>query len=325
MYNAFAHTSDHQTHRSTSPQEEFVGLLRKAKQEKIDLIALGGDLINYPSPKTVAWVLQQLHNEAGDIPFIYTAGNHDWHEEGLAADTSYDSSRHAQLNTTLRPLFEHSVATAQGGPGAGRLYGKTSVRGTDVVFVDNSNYQVNQEQLSFLEKELERDSADPMVLLAHIPLKMKSTPPLAPKYVCGHPEWGAATDENYEVEGRPQWPEDGNSASTLAFIDLVQKHSAPDGRIVALLTGHVHKDFSAKLQDGSLPYAANLTALTCLDGALVCHLSSAKDGEKAKAVGALQYTSLDAAEGGYRLLDIHQNRHVPGLVRHKAELLAEAT
>merc|ERR1711879_241497 len=130
-------------------------------------------------------------------------------------------------------------------------YGKTAVKGVDVFFVDNSNYQVNQEQLEYLKENLEQNNSSPAVLLLHMPLKLDGTPPLDPKYLCGHPSWGASVDDLFVTEGRPRWPEEGNAASTLEFIDLVKKHSAPSGRLVALLTGHVHKDFSAKLQDGT--------------------------------------------------------------------------
>jgi len=334
MFNAFSHTSDHATQQPTSPKAEFTALLRKAKRDGVDLIALGGDLVNYPSPKTVAWVLEQLQTEAAGIPFIYTAGNHDWHEEGVAADKQYDSARMPQLNSNLKPLFDHSIASATGGPAAGRLYGKTSVRGVDVMFVDNSNYQVNEEQSSFLQAELQRDSSTPAVLLMHMPLKLAGTPPLAPKYLCGHPEWGAASDDSYEVESRPRWPQEGNSPSTMAFLDLVQQHSAPSGRLAAMLTGHVHKDFSAALRcvdlkrantgrlkrrgcaSASAPNAANLTALACENGQRGCELRAATNDGKSEATGALQYTTLDAAEGGYRLLTIHRDGHIRSVARH---------
>jgi len=308
MFNAFIETSDHDTQQKTSPQEEFKALLRKARGEGVDLIAIGGDAINYPSQKSVAWVLEHLRKEAGDIPFIYTAGNHDWHEEGLATDRRYDSQRLAQLNATLRPLFDKSAATASpaAGPEAGLLYGKASVRGVDVIFVDNSNYQVNKEQYNFLQAELQQHRSKPMVLLMHMPLNLKSSPPLEPKYLCGHPAWGAATDTEYETELRPRWPESGNSPSTNAFIQLVQQHSAPAGRIAALLTGHVHKDFSGALQDQSSPSAANLTALACESAHTGCQLRKGIQANGYReAVGALQYSTLDAAEGGYRLLTIH--------------------
>jgi len=326
MYSAFFQTSDFLSKNRTSPKDEFTMLLRKAKKEKVDLIALGGDLINFPSPKTVSWALLQLQTEVPDIPFIYTAGNHDWLEEGNEPGKQYDSARISQLDTTLRPLFEKSAARADpaAGPGASRLYGKTSVRGVDVYFVDNSNHQVTEEQLNYMKGQLERDGSKPAVLLLHIPLKLPSTPStLQPKYLCGHPGWGADTDENSLCEMRPRWPKEGNSRSTMAFIDLVQKHSAPAGRLTALLTGHVHKDFTAKLEDANFPNAANLTALSCGKEQMGCKMQATMESGSAmmqtagqqmprfdagEAMGALQYTTLDAAEGGYRLLTVRTAR-----------------
>jgi len=311
MYNAFAHTSDHFSKRSSSPKAEFTSLLQRAKKQKVDLIALGGDLINYPSPKTVSWVKKQLASEAPGIPYIYTAGNHDWHEEGITIDKRYDSQRLLQLGRTLQPLFDGSAARADAsaGPGAGHLYGHATVRGVDVFFVDNSNHQVNEEQLRYATSLLQQNSSSPAVLLMHMPLKLEATPTLEPKYLCGHPEWGAATDELYNVELRPRWPKEGNSPSTQAFIELIQKHSAPEGRLAALLTGHVHKDFSSMLEDKKLPSAANLTALSCTKDSPGCkmHASSLMEGSS-QATGALQYATLDAAEGGYRLLTVRTAR-----------------
>lgn len=103
MFKAFEHTTDFFKRTPTTPQEEFELLLQKARDEHIDLIALGGDLVNYPSPSTVAWTVQKL-KETG-IPYIYTAGNHDWHEEGVA-DLQYDSARLPQLKSTLSPRSE---------------------------------------------------------------------------------------------------------------------------------------------------------------------------------------------------------------------------
>lgn len=326
MYSAFLQTSDFLSKNRTSPKDEFTSLLQKAKRENVDLIALGGDLINFPSQKTVSWALEQLRTEAPDIPFIYTAGNHDWLEEGHELGNQYDSARSSQLDTTLRPLFEKSVARADpaAGPGAGRLYGKTSVRGVDVYFVDNSNHQVNKEQLDYMKGQLERDGSKPAVLLMHMPLKLPSTPStLQPKYLCGHPSWGADSDENSLLEMRPRWPKEGNSPSTTAFIKLVEKHSAPAGRLAALLTGHVHKDFTAKLEDANFPNAANLTALSCGKEQLGCKMHATTESgstlmqtgaqhmprfDAGQAMGALQYTTLDAAEGGYRLLTVRTAR-----------------
>jgi len=314
MFNAFAHTTDHETKSATTPREEFLGLLRLAHNQRVDLIALGGDIVNSPSHETVDWVVQNLRQTG--IPFIYTAGNHDWLAEGVVADDpTYDYARPVQLNSILRPFFENSMTSKNVGVslvqtfqnssdvGIGKLYGLTTLKGTDVMFIDNSNHQVNEEQLLFAREQLADHSrrGTPVVLLLHMPLALPGLE-LEPKYVCGHPQWGAAMDENWSTEGRPKWPVEGNAPSTRAFIDLVQSHAAPSGRIVALLTGHVHKDFSASLQDHRLPAVANLTVLACGSHLPGCGVHEGGSG----ANGALQYITLDAAEGGYRLLTIQR-------------------
>lgn len=329
MFRAFHDTSDCVSKEATSPQLEFVRLLQKAKAEKVDLIALGGDIVNFPSERSVAWILERLRHDAAGIPFIYTAGNHDWHLEGDDSP-AYDSGRLVALQGALAPLFEASLtapksflqrgrgAATSGGTALGRLYGSTRLKGVDVIFVDNSNYQVNEEQLAFARKRLEAKTSGPLVMLMHMPLQLPEVD-LEPKYVCGSPDWGAGNDENFAVEGRARWPEAGNANSTLAFIDLVQQHSSPQGRLAALLTGHVHRDFTDDLAEGTpSPYAANLTALACSrqnspQGCSMSLLSadsrSPTKGEVhiAEARGALQYSTLDAAEGGYRLLTLSRS------------------
>jgi len=323
MFKAFHDTSDCVSKEATSPQLEFVRLLQKAKDEKVDLIALGGDIVNFPSVRSVAWVLERIRDHAAGIPFVYTAGNHDWHLENDDSPT-YDSGRLSALQGPLAPLFEASItgpksflqrgrdAVPSVDAVAGRLFGAARLKGVDVMFVDNSNYQINDEQLAFAQKQLEAKMSGPLIMLMHMPLQLPEVD-LDPKYVCGNPTWGAGSDENWAVEGRPRWPEAGNSNSTLSFIDLVQRHAAPHGRLAALLTGHVHRDFADHLSKAA-PYAANLTALACpRAGAHNCGLSlitadsqSPTKGEMdvAEARGALQYSTLDAAEGGYRLLTL---------------------
>ena len=67
--------------------------------------------------------------------------------------------------------------------------------------------------------------------------RAKSTPsvPVADAAI-GHPEWGARTDPYYLIERRPQWPEEGPSATTLAFREEV--FAAPN--LLGVFAGHEH-------------------------------------------------------------------------------------
>lgn len=311
MFRAMAHTVDRISHMPTTPREEFVRLLQMACQRKVDLIALGGDILNFPTQEGVAWVLEQLEGPGCGIPFMYTAGNHDWHEEYLDADRPYDSQRLPQLQSTLRPLFDRSVAPQQ------QLYGHARIKGVDVLFVDNSNHQVNEEQLAFVQRHLDRGTLAPALILMHMPLPLPGLD-LPPKKCCGHPNWGADSDELWVMEGRSRWPEEGNLRSTGDFLKLVQAEATPSGRLVALLTGHVHEDFTNKIGGGSSHLPADKhTTLACDREQEGCSLGfveleqdtgSASGKERLQgANGCIQYTSLDGAEGGHRLLVLRHN------------------
>jgi len=208
-------------------------------------------------------------------------------------------------------LFGHSTLGADA-----LLYGHRRIKGVDVFFFDNSNHQINEEQLAYARQHLATREAVPAVVLLHMPLALPGVD-LPPKELCGHRAWGFASDELAEVEGRPRWPAT-NLKSTHEFIELVQSHSAPSGRLVALLTGHVHRDFSS-----DLPLAAqmeNVTHLACGADSRGCRMGDifdrhlkllssglVEDHEPAKAKGALQYSTLDAAEGGFRLLSLRHS------------------
>jgi len=315
MYSAMLQVCDRTTGQPMHPKDQLIDLFKKAKAENVDLIALGGDIINFPSKSLVDWLLTQLEEHAPGVPFVYTAGNHDWHLENVD-ETTYDASRKRELNSTLRPLFAESVAVAErdDGPFAGLTYGFLRQKGVDVIFLDNSNYQIDAEQLAFAKKHFSRDAMEhgPLLLLLHMPLALAGVT-LEPKEVCGHQDWGAYADTLSETEGRPRWPESGNSPSTMAFIELVKTHTAPAGRVVAIMSGHVHKDFT-----NTVPTGTPQTSLACVAGTNGCSLDHSWDAKAvdivsrgvlpdlhpSRATGALQYSTLDAAEGGYRMLTV---------------------
>lgn len=81
MSKAYNKTTHFQTRKKTNPEETFVKTLKLAKEAKADLITLVGDLFSFPFEIAIEWVLKRL-KETG-IPYIYTAGNHDWHYEGM--------------------------------------------------------------------------------------------------------------------------------------------------------------------------------------------------------------------------------------------------
>ena len=51
--------------------------MAQAATEDLDLLALTGDIIHFPSPASVDYILAQM--DALGVPAIYTSGNHDVH------------------------------------------------------------------------------------------------------------------------------------------------------------------------------------------------------------------------------------------------------
>ena len=121
-------------------------------------------------------------------------------------------------------------------PGIGILYGCTVIKGLLLLFIDNSNYQVDADQLEFARVQLESVSKDtPIVILLHIPLMLPGVT-LPAKELCGHAQWGAATD----TVARPHFFADVHRAKARLFKRLVHFESKRrEAHEVALKKSHM--------------------------------------------------------------------------------------
>jgi UDP-2,3-diacylglucosamine pyrophosphatase LpxH len=218
MAQAYNQTKHFQTGEPTNPEACFQQTLAIAQNEKVSLIALIGDILSFPSEAAVDWVGQQL--KAFSLPFVYTAGNHDWHYEGMAGTTT--ELRNIWTKKHLAPLYQ----------GENPLMAIREINNVLFVILDNSTYEILPEQLTFFQTQVA--TGKPIVLLVHIPLYAPERPV---SFGCGHPEWSAKTDKNYELERRVRWPEAGHSTTTKRFYKEVL--NAPN--LLGVLAGHTHK------------------------------------------------------------------------------------
>lgn len=215
MHNAFKSVKHYRTGEEGTTTEYFKQLLHYAKEEKVDLIALSGDIFNYPSQVAVAFVKEQL-DQTG-LSYMYTAGNHDWHYEGM--EGSADELRDYWCKKSLAPLYSSGIYASS------QLVGEVNV-----VMIDNSTYQVSEEQLDFFKKE--ESKGFPIALIVHIPLYVPGM-----GMCCGHPNWGWDADRGYEIERRQRWPKSGNRKSTLDFVKAVMDSRS----VVGIFAGHWHR------------------------------------------------------------------------------------
>ena len=178
-----------------------------------------GDIFSFPSELAVEWVNSKL--EATGIPYIYVAGNHDWHYEGMSG--KLDTLRDTWIDNRLLSLYQ----------GKNPLMAAYDIKGIRFLAIDNSTYEINDEQLAFFSKHAA--SGLPLVLLVHIPMY---APGKGISFGCGNPNWNASTDRNYKLEKRPRWPVAGHSKTTFNFYDEV--FNSPN--LLGIFTGHIHKN-----------------------------------------------------------------------------------
>ncbi|WP_232835069.1 metallophosphoesterase family protein [Pleomorphovibrio marinus] len=218
MAKAYNETIHFETGESTNPEKSFLETISLAKEQKVDLLGLSGDIFSFPSESAIEWVMELLTDSG--INYLYTAGNHDWHYEGMKG--SLHELRETWIEKRLKPLYQ----------GGHPLMNSQSINGIKFISMDNSLYEITEEQLAYFRKESNTDAK--VVLLVHIPLY---APGRSVGYGCGHPEWGAKTDTGFKIEGRERWPEKGHSPITFDF----HKEVFQGGKVVAVFAGHVHK------------------------------------------------------------------------------------
>lgn len=217
MAGAYHSVKHFQTGAPTTPEESFLATIRLAQQRGVDAIAMLGDIVSYPSERGVEWIGEVLDTVA--IPCYYTSGNHDWHYEGM--EGSSESLREKWRGERLMSLFGDNDPDAY----------TVEVGDVRLLLVDDSNYKITPEQRDAVAAEVK--SGKPFILMHHIPFY---APSRSVSFGIGHPDWSAATDKNYKIERREQWPAEGHTEVDYEFYDLAT--TAPN--LLASIAGHVH-------------------------------------------------------------------------------------
>jgi DNA repair exonuclease SbcCD nuclease subunit len=159
MHKAYMNPKKHYSlDTSETTFEYFDDILQKAKKDKVELLLLTGDIVNFPSAVSVKYVYDRL--TATGIPWLYISGNHDWHYEGLPGTP--DSLRAVWTKTILLPLYK----------GLNPLFYSKIIKGINFVGIDNSTGQVNENQIRFLQDQLKEP--EPIVLISHIPYNLNN-------------------------------------------------------------------------------------------------------------------------------------------------------
>jgi hypothetical protein len=182
------------------PEKPFRQSMAQAATENLDLLALTGDIIHFPSPASVEFVAEQI--AALGVPAIYTSGNHDVHYTNEPVNAEVRLTRLA----ALQPLHNGDPDCAA-----------REIGGIRFVSIDNSVPQLSQ----------------PIVLLFHWPLSLPTLRDSVIEKLGSPPMMG---DPDWSSESRVTWQVSEDTPETLEFVDAVT--TAPN--VVAAFCGHVH-------------------------------------------------------------------------------------
>jgi len=227
MSKAYNKTVHYKTGLETNPEKAFIETLQIAKKENISLLILAGDIFSFPSEAAITFVLEELKKV--DIPFLFTAGNHDWHYEGMSG--SSDALRDTWIKKRLLNLYQDENP----------MFAVRNMNGISIITIDNSTYEINKEQLHFFENQISK--GDPILLCVHIPFYVQGR---NLGFGCAHPEWNGKNDKNYELERREKWRDSGHSPTTLKFFQRILTAT----NLIGIVAGHIHKQSIDILKNG---------------------------------------------------------------------------
>ena len=200
--------------RFESREQIFDQLMEEAEESSLDLVALTGDIVHFPSQAGVESVVKSI-DKVG-VPALYTSGNHDWHYPGVEG------------RGELREAWWGALALLHHGQAA---YARHEIGSIQFLLVDDSIYQVNEEQTAFVDTHLANGM--PTVLLTHIPLSLPTLrEPTLERFdapiLIADPEWGP--------ESRDRWGTGEDLSPTLEFARTLVRAE----NLVAVFCGHIH-------------------------------------------------------------------------------------
>ncbi|MFK7691946.1 metallophosphoesterase family protein [Paenibacillus sp. HJGM_3] len=195
----------------------FGSTLKAAEVRQADSVVLTGDIMSFPSSANFELVGTEL--EKLTVPYLYALGNHDWQFMHLE-DWNDD------IRARCYPKFHRYT---QGNPAFQNLV----LHGVNLISLDNSNYQITEEQLSFFQAQVERNL--PALLFIHIPLYI---PSLAPDV---YHRWKAPImlhSEGWTPERMSAWKIREADRATKEFHRLVTQGKSDN--LIGIFCGHVH-------------------------------------------------------------------------------------
>jgi predicted MPP superfamily phosphohydrolase len=222
--------NDYDLHGGVSPRYRVESVLKLCNFRQVDATVLTGDMMLYPSFANLDFLRQAL--KTLQSPYLFTLGNHDW------------QYRHMPWNDETRELYYPRFYEFTNNNPA---FQAMEIGGIRLLAVDNSNYQITDEQLAFVREQL-ADGA-PCLLFLHIPLYIPSLVEDI-EHLWGAPIMMAAP--SWQPERQSKWMVRDAEESTKSFHSMVT--GGEFGNLLAIFCGHVHFSHKDEFAPGRFQY-----------------------------------------------------------------------
>lgn len=191
-----------------------------------DLVAVTGDFLDAPTQSNIDIGTEIL--DSLDTSACITLGNHEWGFLVKPMDRDYWRPR-------LCSLTEQSLE-----------WHVQQMHGVNLLFVDDSNYQITPEQLRKTQHLLEDGRS--CILFMHIPVVIDS---LVPRTLQTWKTPILLGAEDISPDMREQWGMGEEiEPSTAEFCNLVKSHP----NVKAIFAGHLHFDHEDEYRQGCIQY-----------------------------------------------------------------------
>ena len=231
-----------QNEEGISSAEQFADWVEYANYLDVDIVLLGGDIIDYPTEANISYLQEQL--ESLEMPYLYTLGNHDW-----TFPWEYMTD---ECKETYIPLLEPYME------------GNTAIHYWEneellIIAVDDSPGQVNKAAMDTYEQLL--DSGKPVIVMVHVPFLTQSVLTYAKEV------WDSGV-----VIGGGNYGGIYPDKRSEKFLELTTDENSP---VELMLAGHVHF-YDRDYIDGEKQLLQIVGDAGYCGGAVLLHISGEK-------------------------------------------------
>ena len=185
-----------------------------------------GDLSDFVSAAN----LERAKSFVDENDVVLSAGNHEFSQ--YVGETIEDAAYRKQSLAKVQAVYKNDIRASA-----------REINGVNFIILDDGYYKIDEEQVAFLRRELERGL--PSVIVMHTPIYEPELYAIERrKHDCGY--LLGVPDELVDGYGSERAKLQRADAGTWEAIDLIKRTPS----VKAIIAGHLHRDYENIMTDG---------------------------------------------------------------------------